>query len=150
MIITLKKAADPSELDPLTWGIWEHRTSSGDHLHLVVVCGTDPNHHKAIIAGRPAHNWQIAPDGTVTPSILIPSTKLLDGTMTPEWHEFVKLEGWSPCFNCKDNETHTVGYGQTDYADEQLKAGRVFCTAYHGWVVPCKERQPTCGGAIHD
>jgi hypothetical protein len=96
MTVILRKAADPYDLDPLTWGIWELQPDAGTLLHLVVICGADPNYHKAIIAGRPEHNWQIAPDGTVTPSVLMPSVKLLDGTMTPEWHEFVKLEGWQP------------------------------------------------------
>ena len=49
------------------------------------------------------------------------------------------------CDGCRSNETHTVGYGYSDYADEQLNAGKVFCVKYHGWVVACKERQPTCG-----
>jgi len=96
MVVLLKKAADSYDLGPLTWGIWEHLADPGEILHLVVVCGADPNFHKAIIAGRPDHNWQIAPDGTVTPSILIPPIELIDGTMTPEWHEFVKLEDWKP------------------------------------------------------
>lgn len=56
-------------------------------------------------------------------------------------------EHLSACNGCKSNETDTVGYGYSEYTDEQLSAGKVFCTKYHGWVVPCKERQPTCGAS---
>lgn len=52
----------------------------------------------------------------------------------------------SPCDTCPDNETNEVEWGLSKYCDDQLKANKVFCNRYHGWVVPCKVRQPTCGG----
>jgi hypothetical protein len=86
MTIILKKAESVSDpQDPLTWGIWERE---GGRKMVVIV---DSFGRKAAITGRDwdGHNWQISPDGTVTPSIFCHANH--EGG---DWHEFVKLEGW--------------------------------------------------------
>lgn len=85
-MITLKKySGDDGVPDPLTWV----RYNPGTPDERVVVCG-DKQDLCAMIRGIKGHEWDIAPDGTVTPSIFIRAPPI------GEWHEFVKLEDWIP------------------------------------------------------
>lgn len=59
------------------WTLWDGR--------VVVCCG---NGHHADITDK----WKIADDGSVTPSILCHG----NARGSCGWHEFVRLEGWSP------------------------------------------------------
>jgi len=89
MTILLKKYAGEDGLpDPLTW----MRYNVGTPEERVVICGDKPGLYAMIRGGKTfggeRHDWDIAPDGSVTPSILINAPHI------GEWHEFVKLEGW--------------------------------------------------------
>ena len=75
---------------PLEWGIMDLGTPAIKRCVIV----QDPYGRNIPIQGyQEGHDWQIAPDGTVTPSILVHAEPWRN---IPEWHEFVKLEGWTP------------------------------------------------------
>src|SRR5208283_2464410 len=84
MTISLKRISLDDFPTPLSWCI-----STNGH---VFICG-DIEEAAAQIRGKVGHEWQIAADGTVTPSVDIHCGP----SMSHNWHEFVKLEGWVQC-----------------------------------------------------
>jgi len=89
MVVLFRKVTPEEFPEPLTWTIWsEAKQMDGTVTRMVVGC--DPMGQPFAIQGqRPGHDWNIAADGTVTPSVNIPPSG-----NHPGWHDFVKLEGW--------------------------------------------------------
>ena len=87
MAVSLKRLDADDFPEPLSWTIW----NVGMPEQKVIICG-DRTELCAMIKGNPAQEWDVAPDGTVMPSVLMRGGP----GMAWEWHEFVKLEGWVP------------------------------------------------------
>jgi hypothetical protein len=86
MTVTLKRA-DPEDFpkEALTW-----TTIEGT----ILMCAKMPETPDGFPVLGNLNNHEIAADGTVTPSVLI--THNYGPEMSQQWHEFVKLEDWSP------------------------------------------------------